>query len=94
MLIYYFYQTYYYIVDNYIVLLSVKPEENMALILCPPERQPKSINIDDIIKNIYDCKCGHIHTISLKKIVCEENALEFAPEIIAEFSKNNQNMEF
>ena len=45
---------------------------------------------DDIIKNNYDCKCGHIHTISLKKIVCKENALELAPGIIAEFSKNNK----
>lgn len=45
---------------------------------------------NDILKNIYDCKCGHIHTISLQKIVCEENALELAPQIITEFSKNNK----
>ncbi len=38
--------------DNYIVLLSVKPEENLALILCPPERQPKSIAIDELQESI------------------------------------------
>ena len=34
--------------DSYIVLLSVKPEENLALILCPPEKQPKSISIEEL----------------------------------------------
>lgn len=41
----------------------------------------------DILKSIYDCKCGKVHTISLKKIVCEENAIATAPAIIAEFSE-------
>jgi len=44
----------------------------------------------DILRSTYNCSCGQIHTMSLQRIVCEENALDAAPQIIAEYSKNNK----
>lgn len=44
----------------------------------------------DVLKNIYDCKCGKNHTVHLQKIVFKENAIDSAPQVIREFSKNNK----